>query len=137
MATKRQLERKKKDREAKARARVLARRHKIQSATREERRARALEDKFSEKARPFIKDPEKRAEIEASEERKVKERLERNMQVLKALEEEYEAEQGRRKEMNQDLESRGHETLKEKLGAMEEVARKIEGESSSEVSPEV
>lgn len=131
MATRKQKERKKKDREAKAKARVLSRRHKIHEAMREERRARVLENKFSEKIKPFVKDPAKKAEIAAAEERKVKERLERNAQILKALEDEYEAEMGRRREFNSELESMGHETLKEKLNALEETARLEHGEDSA------
>ena len=103
MATKRQKEKKKKDREAKAKARVLSRRHKIREARGEEVRARALDKKFRERIKPFVKDPERQAEIEASEEAKVRERLERNMQILKALEEEYEAEQNRKREFNEEL----------------------------------
>lgn len=136
MATKRQQERKKKEREQKAKSRVLARRHKFRMATRDESRARRLEDKFREKVKPFVKDPEKRAEIDASEENRAKERLERNMQILKALEEEYEADQAKRREINLILESQGHETLKDKLNAMESVARESEGEASSEAVPE-
>lgn len=134
MATRRQKERKKKDREAKAKARVLSRRHKIREARSEESRARALDKKFRERIKPFVKDPERQAEIEASEEAKVRERLERNMQILKALEEEYEAEQNRKKEFNEELESMGHETLKEKLNAMEGEARLEHGEDSAVVN---
>lgn len=131
MATRKQKERKKKEREAKARSRVLSRRHKIHEARREEFRARALQERFGEKVKPFVKDPERRAAMEASEEKKVKERLERNMEILKALEEEYEAEQNRKREFNAELESMGHETLKEKLDALEGVARTEHGEDSA------
>lgn len=131
MATKRQKEKKKKDREAKAKARVLSRRHKIREARGEEVRARALDKKFRERIKPFVKDPERQAEIEASEEAKVRERLERNMQILKALEEEYEAEQNRKREFNEELESMGHEALKDKLNALEGEARVEHGEDSA------
>ena len=136
MATRKQQERKKKEREQKAKSRVLARRHKFRMAMRDESRARRLENKFREKIKPFVKDPEKKAEMDAAEENKVKERLERNARILKALEDEYESEQAKRREINQDLESMGHETLKDKLNAMESVARESEGESSSEAGPE-
>jgi len=132
MATKKQKERKKKEREDKAKARVLARRHKIREAMKQDSRARKLDIKFSEKPKPFIKNPEKRAELEASEQERVKQRIERNMQILKALEEEYEAEQNRKREINLELERQGHETLKEKLNALEGQARASDGEVSSE-----
>lgn len=131
MATKKQKERKKKDREEKSKSRVLARRHQIRSAMREETKAKKLEKKFRDKIKPFVKDPEKKAAIEAAEETKVRERLERNMQILKALEDEYESEQGRKNEINQALEAQGHETLKEKLNAIESMARDSDGESSA------
>jgi hypothetical protein len=133
MAKRRQKEKKKKDREAKAKARVLSRRHKIREAMKEDSRARTLNEKFRERIRPFVKDESKRAAIEASEEARVRERLEKNMQILKALEEEYEAEQNRKKEFNSELESMGHETLKEKLNALEGSARIEHGEDSSEL----
>ena len=136
MATRKQRERKNKEREQKAKSRVLARRHKLRTAARDENRARRLENKFREKIKPFVKDPEKKASMDAAEENKVRERLERNAQILKALEDEYEAEQSRRREINQDLESHGHDTLKDKLNAMESAARESEGEASSEAVPE-
>lgn len=135
MATRKQKEKKKKDREAKAKARVLSRRQKIRESMREDSKARKLNEKFRERIRPFVKDESKRAAIEVSEEAKVRERLEKNMQILKALEDEYEAEQNRKKEFNSELESMGHETLKEKLNALEGSARAEHGEDSLE-SPE-
>jgi hypothetical protein len=134
MATKRQKERKKKNREEKAKSRVESRRNKIRAATREEGRARRLDEKFREKIKPFVKDPERKAEMEAVDEKKVREKLERNMQILKALEEEYESEVARKAEINRQLESQGHETLKEKLNAIEDEARKSLGEASAEFS---
>lgn len=134
MATKRQKERKKKDREGKAKARVQARRHKMHEINKGDAKARKLEIKFRDKLVPFVKDPEKRAEIEASEQEKVKQRLEKNMQILKALEEEYEAEQSKRREFNQQLEAQGHETLQEKLNSIESAARESDGESSAEAT---
>lgn len=132
MATKRQKERKKKDRENKAKARVLARRHKMRLATRDESRARALEFKFKDKIKPIVKDPEKLKDMEAVEQKKIKDRLERNMQILKALEDEYKAECERRGEIGAELERQGHETLQEKFAAIEQRAREIYGEDSAQ-----
>lgn len=132
MATKKQKERKKKNRESKAKARVESRRHKLRQVMRDEGRAKKLDIKFGDKMKPFVKDPEKRAEIEATEKEKARQRLERNMQILKALEEEYEAEQQKKKEFNLELEAEGHETLKEKLNAIETAAREIQAENTQE-----
>jgi hypothetical protein len=131
MATKKQKEKKKKDRENKSKARVLARRHQIRSAIKEEAKAKKLEKKFRDKIKPFVKDSNKKAIMDAADESRVKERLERNMQILKALEEEYESEQSKKNEINQSLESQGHETLKDKLNAIEDIARISDGESSA------
>lgn len=54
----------------------------------------------------------------------VRNKILHNMQVLKALEEEYEKEQAARKKSNEQLESSGHTTLSEKMKALhEELAR--------------
>lgn len=137
MATKRQKERKKKEREAKAKSRVLSRRNKIRTASKEHERSMRLDSKFREKLKPFVKDPEKKAAMEVSEQERIKERLEKNMQILKALEEEYEAEMNRKKEINSELESQGHDTLPEKLGAIEKDARELHGEDSSLINQSV
>jgi hypothetical protein len=131
MSTKRQKERKKKGREDKARARVLARRQKIREINRQETRSRMLDDRFREKLKPIVKDPEVQKSLEESEQKRVQERLERNMQILKALEEEYEAEQNRKKEIGEELEAQGHTTLKEKFDALEAAARAEHGEDSA------
>jgi hypothetical protein len=123
MATKRQLERKKKAREAKAKARVESRRHKISLATKEHRRGEKLNHKFREKVVPFVKDPEKKRIMEEVEKKKSLQKLERNMQILKALEDEYEQNKEQKKLVNEQLESEGHLTLKEKIQALESKAR--------------
>lgn len=133
MATKRQLERKKKAREAKGKARVAARRHKIQEAIRGERRSSALDRKFREKIAPIVNDPGKKAAIAEADKKRIEERLQRNMEILKALEEEYERDMAAKKEINERLESEGHHTLKDKMNALEAAARVSDGESSSKI----
>ena len=99
MAKKRQLERKKKARESKAKARVEASRHKAMTLKKDERRQAKLNNKKS------------------------RDKLERNMQILKALEEEYEKDKDAKKALNDQLESEGHVTLQDKLNALEKKAR--------------
>ena len=123
MATKKQLERKKKAREAKAKSRVESRRHKISLATKEHRRGEKLNHKFREKIAPFVKDPEKKKIMEEVEKKKSIQKLERNMQILKALEDEYEQNKEQKKFVNEKLEAEGHLTLKEKIQALETKAR--------------
>ena len=78
MAKKRQLERKKKARESKAKARVEASRHKAMTLKKDERRQAKLNNKFREKIVPFIKDPEKKKAMEEAEGQKSRDKLERN-----------------------------------------------------------
>jgi ribosomal protein L16 Arg81 hydroxylase len=132
MATKKQQERKKKAREEKGRARSAARRHKMQAATREERRSALLDRRFREKIKPIVKDPEKKASMEQAEKERVMERLQKNAEILKALEEEYLSDAEAKKSINEALEAEGHQTLKDKLGAIESKARGIVNPAESE-----
>lgn len=125
MSTKKQQDRKKKAREQKGRARVAARRHKLREAMRGERKSALLERRFREKAQPIVNDPEKKAAMEEAEKNKVMERLRHNAEILKALEEEYMRDVEAKRAINESLESEGHQTLKDKLGAMEAKAREI------------
>lgn len=125
MATKKQQERKKKAREQKARARVEVRRHKLGLARRDERRSAALERRFRDKPQPIINDPEKKAAMEQAEKNKAMERLQRNAEILKALEEQYQKDLESKKAINDSLEAEGHLDLKDKVKAMEEKAREI------------
>jgi len=123
MATKKQMERKKKAREAKAKSRVESRRHKMSLVTKEHLKGEKLNHKFRNKIVPFVKDPEKKKVMEEVEKKKSLKKLERNMQILKALEDEYEQNKKQKALVNERLESEGHLTLKEKIQALETKAR--------------
>ena len=133
MPTKKQID-KRKAREQKGRARAAARRHKLQESRREERRKSALDHRFRERQRPIINDPEKKRIAEEAEKSKVLERLQRNHEILKALEEEYESDTAQKKAINESLEAEGHHTLQEKVRAMEEKARAASAEAGTEGS---
>jgi hypothetical protein len=115
MSQKRKLA-KKKQRERKGKERVLRRRETIRAKTRGDKREAKLEHEYRERLVPIRND---RTEEEGKTEM-VKRRLEHNMQILEALEVEYLADQERRKEVNEELEAEGHETLKDKLDALED-----------------
>lgn len=123
MATKKQRERKRKAREDRGRARAASRRHKLQEMRREERRKSLLDRRFREKQSPIVKDPDKKRLMDEAEKNKVLERLQRNADILKALEEEYERDTAQKKAVNDSLEAEGHHTLQEKVRALEEKAR--------------
>lgn len=131
MATKKQQQ-KKKARELRGKARASARRHKLEQVRREENRGQKLSRKFREKIVPFVKDPEKKKLQEERERQKSIEKLEKNMQILKALEEEHLRETENRKALNASLEAEGHVTLQEKVKALEEKARaSLDGEQAA------
>ena len=132
VSTKRQKERKKKERENKGKARVLARRHKIRADRKGEMHATRLERKFREKGRPIINDPDKKAAFEEVEKGKVLEKLQRNAEILKALEEQYQIDIDAKRSINEKLESEGFVELKDKLQAMETKAREAVNPQSEE-----
>lgn len=133
MPTKKQME-KRKARERKGRARAAARRHKLQESRRDERRRSALERRFRDRQKPIINDPEKKRLAEEAEKGKTLERLQRNHEILKALEEEYERDAAQKKAINDSLEAEGHRTLQEKVRAMEEKARAASAEAGTDGS---
>ncbi|NBT59758.1 hypothetical protein EBT16_13340 [bacterium] len=129
MATKRQQERKKIARKQKAKARVVVRRHKLDEARRQERRSLLLERKFRDKIAPIVKNTEAKKRMDEAEKNRSLKKLERNAEILKALEEEYLKEKEQKKALNESLESEGHLTLDQKIGALEDKARSsMEGE---------
>lgn len=125
MSNKKQKERKKKVREIIAKKRVLARRNSLRKQTSDGKKLSRLNKKFRDKANPIIKDEEKRKMIEDLKNQKILSKLERNAEILKILEKNYEDELNRKKEINADLEAEGHVTLQEKVNAMGKKA--IEG----------
>ena len=127
--SKKQKERKKKQREEKAKKRVLARRKTIRKQSGEEKQASMLDKKFRVKQKPFIKDQLKREIMEKMNNEKILSKLEKNAQILKILESQYEKELANKKAINQALESEGHITLEEKMSALEKAVKENMTES--------
>jgi len=73
---------KKKEREREVRKKVLARRESIRKEAKEQRIKDVLEEKYRDKPKPFIS-KEKADQVE------IRKSLEHNLEILKALEEEY------------------------------------------------
>ena len=84
----------------------------------EERAKRETELLVNGKQKPIVNDINKSKEVAKLKEELIKEQLEKNLQILQALEEQYDLEQKNRTELNQRLESEGHFTLREKLDAL-------------------
>lgn len=116
---KKQKERKDKKRKEIAKKRVLSRRDSLRKQSRENLKAARLERKFRNKMDPIIKDPEKKKILEEIKESKILSKLEKNAEILKALESQYENEINQKKEFNEKLESEGYLTLSEKLNAID------------------
>ena len=116
---KKQQERKKKKREEIAKKRVLARRKLLRTQSSENKKSSKLDRKFREKIMPIIKDPEKKKALEEKRNEQILSKLEKNAEILKALEDEYLSEMNQKKAINERLEAEGHHTLKDKLNALD------------------
>lgn len=122
---------KRKQREIAVRKKVLERREEIRKERKEiekerqkERDMFLLEHGHTPSALPG--NPELAEQKKAEREKKVAEKLKRNLAILKSLEAEYEKEQAARKDVNAKLESEGFMTMKEKMDALHEKALKTQ-----------
>lgn len=136
MSSKKQKERKKKKREEIAKNRVLKRRNSLRKQRKQAFEEKENEMKAEEKAfgkqKPFVKNDtsvlnEAIMEMKKNESEDTKSRIEHNLKILEALEEEYDRENETRKELNQKLENEGHKTMKEKMDALHKKALELEG----------
>lgn len=133
MALQKRKEKKKKDREREAKAKVLIRRESLRKLRKadaeQQKREREANDIVHGKTMPIITNPQKLAERENYQANIVSEKLKRNLEILEALEREYEAEQAARSEMNEKLETEGHKTMREKMDALHKKALNLTGKS--------
>jgi hypothetical protein len=120
MSTKKQKERKQKERKEKAKKKILARRKKLRDQFGQDKKTARLDKKFRTKMQPLIKDKEKREIMEKNNNEKLISKLEKNAELLKFLESEYEKELENKKNINKALESEGYLTLEEKMSALEQ-----------------
>ena len=70
--------------------------------------------------------PELAAIRQAERDKRISEKLNHNLEILRNLEQEYEREQASRKEINDRLESEGYMTMKDKMDALHEKALKMQ-----------
>lgn len=139
MTSKKQKEKKKKEREKIAKSRILRRREALRKERKElnmeQQQEKQAEQSAYGKPQPFIKNDSSdlnnilQENKDASKEG-LKEKLEHNLKILEALEQEYEAETSQRKEINQKLENEGFMTMKEKMDALHRKALEIEGKAT-------
>ena len=135
MATQKQKEKKKKDREKLAKSKVLLRREALRKerklAADEQVKERVAHEIVHGKPMPIIKNPAALAQREAMKTRTVSDKLKKNLEILEALEREYEAEQAARTEINTKLESEGHKTMREKMDALHKKALVLTGKAEA------
>lgn len=123
MSKQQQKEQKKKNRERAAKQKVLQRREELRKTRKEAREQELAEKEAHEvvhgKMMPHVNVP---GEREAAKAAIVAEKLKKNLEILQALEDEYEEEQKKRGEMNAHLEAEGHKTMREKMDALHKKA---------------
>jgi hypothetical protein len=133
MTDQRKKFKKKKEREQRVKVKLARRREalrkdkELQDAERaKERAAYILEHGVP---RPIVTNPAKLAEMEARKARSVADRLKKNLELLEALEKEYEDEQANREKVNENLEAEGYMTMKEKMDALHKKALELTGKA--------
>jgi len=128
-------EKKKKAREKKSKEKVLKRREVLRKQKREERAEEKDRRYYEVKGQTFRKEPAVTPQTQVRDPSKVKEvkaRLEHNMEILKALEAEYDQEQEMRKKTHDKLEADGATTLREKMDLIAETATEEVGKEGAE-----
>ena len=133
MSNQKQKEKKKKNHERASRAKVLQRREELRVekklAYEEERKRQEIEFAAYGKQQPIIVDEKKAAERDAMKSAAVAEQLKKNLEILEALEQEYDQEHQRRTEVNQKLESEGYISIKDKMDALHQKALEMTGKA--------
>lgn len=127
---------KKKNREKIAKQRVLRRREQMRAIRKEDAAKERLERELSPKLMPIVNDPLVREMREKSRIDSAKAQIEKNLELLKALEEEYDKEQALRQQVNEDLEAEGHMSMKDKLDALHKKALAIQEQKGEEKTSE-
>jgi len=125
---------KRKQRQKQVRAKVLARRDELRTERKvvaeelmKERLSRDLE--YGAQPQLLPGNPELADKTKAERDAKAIEKIKRNLDVLRKLEEEYDREQAARSDINSSLEAEGFSTLKEKIDAMQQKLHKYISEN--------
>lgn len=121
---------KRKQREKEVRKKVLARREELRAERKEIEAERRKEQEMWElehgKPVPAVSgNPEVAAKQLAERAQTAADKLQRNLEILKALEAEYDKEQASRNKLNDELEAEGYKTMKDKMAALHEKALKM------------
>lgn len=125
-------EKKQQERKNKAKARVLAKRHKLRQVQKEARELEKAKEHFRPRALPIRNDrvnvtaePAMTEQMSVDDPRRVdwvKRKLEHNYAILEALEKEMESEEAARDEVKKNLAAQGATTLKDQMDLLGEKA---------------
>ena len=120
---------KQKERERKTKAVLLRKRlasRREERAKQMEQRKLDMEEKLFRPHRPIL-NLETQERLQKTRDAEIKEQINRNIEMLKALQEEQIKEQEQRDKLNEELEEKGLKTLKDKLEYLQ-TQEKLEGE---------
>lgn len=133
MVNQKQQNKKKKQREKLVKAKVLVRRTTLRKLRKEEEQSQRNFDESQTimhgKLVPIVTNSELLAQRESARSKAVQDKLQHNLEILQALEEEYESEQVARSDMNDKLESEGYKTMREKMDALHKKALELTGKA--------
>ncbi|MEI8270184.1 MAG: hypothetical protein WCG45_02345 [bacterium] len=94
----------------------------------EEMQRREIDALTHGKQEPIIDEEKKKARQELKA-KAIKEKLEKNLKILEALEKEFEEEEKSRKAVNESLEAEGYGSIKEKMDAIHQKALNLTGKA--------
>lgn len=138
MSNQKKKDKKKKAREKAGKLKVRLKREAVRAKAKEEKlQEQKYEDDYEKsvgKQKPYRK-PKNDEEAAEQEEHDadVLARLQQNIQILEALEQEYEKEQAARNELNATLEGEGFDTVKEKMDHLHKKALEHQGHDDEAV----
>lgn len=122
MTTDRKKLQKKKAREKQVQDKLRAKREATRGVAREEREELRAQRKFRKEQRQLEALEERMGEFYDKLPPETRAQLERNIEILKALEEEYDAEMAKKQQLNEELEAAGCVTPEEKMKFLHEKA---------------
>ncbi|RTK93326.1 MAG: hypothetical protein EKK64_10475 [Neisseriaceae bacterium] len=132
MSIQKRQQKKKKNRELDVQKKILKKREDLRKEKKlalfEEMQRREIDALTYGKQEPIIDEEKKKARQELKA-KAIKEKLEKNLKILEALEKEFEEEEKSRKAVNESLEAEGYGSIKEKMDAIHQKALDLTGKA--------
>ncbi len=124
MSINKRREAKKKQRESDVKVKLDKRREAVKTASKEQLLEFREQRRFKKEHKEYQRLEKQMDELYAKLPQSTRDQLERNIEILKALEEEHKKETQEKQELNQQLESEGHFAPEDKMQALHERAVK-------------